>query len=172
MLLAGDEMNRTQGGNNNAYCQDNAISYLDWERAAGADARALIEFTGRLIGLRHRFESLRPSHYLHGEELRDGIADIAWFDQHGQPMTPEAWGEPEARTLIMRRAVMASDGTLELMLVLLNADGDPQEFRLPEPALDWTLLIDSARPGEPETPFPTFSARVSAHSVMLLTARA
>ena len=60
MLLAGDEMNRTQDGNNNAYCQDNRISYLDWKRADTDSARTLINFTGRLIALRDRYETLAP----------------------------------------------------------------------------------------------------------------
>ncbi|HLI57544.1 MAG TPA: glycogen debranching protein GlgX, partial [Actinomycetota bacterium] len=79
MLLGGDEMGRTQGGNNNAYCQDNEISYLDWERAAGDDARQLTEFTARLIALRQRYELLRPARFLHGVEVRDGITDSAWY---------------------------------------------------------------------------------------------
>ncbi len=168
MLMAGDEMDRTQGGNNNAYCQDNEISYLDWDRAESDDARALTEFTTRLIALRHRYETLRPSHFLHGDDVRHGITDSAWFDQHGQAMTPEAWGEPEARTLTLRRAVTLPDGKVELMFVLLNADSAEQDFVLPGPETDWTLLLDTARPDLPEGPFDDGHARVAAYSVMLL----
>ena len=170
MLLAGDEMDRTQGGNNNAYCQDNEISYLNWERAAGAEARMLTEFTARLIALRHRYESLRPSRFLHGEVVREGISDSDWFDQHGQAMTPEAWGEPEARTLTLRRAVTLPDGAVELMLVLLNADSADQDFVLPGPEVDWTMLVDTALPDAPECPLDDGHATVAAHSVVLLTA--
>ena len=169
MLMAGDEMDRTQGGNNNAYCQDNAISYLDWERAVGDEAQTLTDFTARIISLRHRYESLRPAHFLHGNvTLRDGITDTAWFDQHGQAMTPDAWDEPEARTLTLRRAIPTARGSVELMLVLMNADSAPQDFLLPGPEVEWTLLLDSALPSAPGRPFPEDHARLAAHSVVLL----
>jgi isoamylase len=171
MLMAGDEMDRTQDGNNNAYCQDNETSYMDWERAASEEAAALMAFTARLIALRHRYETLRPSRYLHGDLVRDGISDSAWFDQHGQPMTPEAWGETEARTLTLRRAVALSGGGVELMLVLLNADSADQDFALPEPVLKWTMLLDTALPEAPESPQLIGSVTVGAHAIKLLTAR-
>jgi isoamylase len=169
MLMAGDEMNRTQGGNNNAYCQDNQISYLDWQRAAGEEARLLTDFTARLIALRQRYEGLRPSHFLHGDAVsRDGIRDVAWFDQHGQEITPEAWGEPEARTLTLRRAIALPSGKVELILVLLNADSAPQEFVLPGPEVHWTMLLDTALPEVAACPLDADRARVEADAVMLL----
>jgi glycogen operon protein len=171
MLMAGDEMDRTQDGNNNAYCQDNAISYLDWERAAGKDARRLTEFTARLIALRQRYETLRPGRFLHGDKVRDGITDSAWFDQHGAELTPEAWREPEARTLTLRRAVMRPDGSVELMLILLNADSADQDFRLPGKKASWTTLLDTARPELPETPLADGHFQLAAYCVALLTAK-
>jgi isoamylase len=172
MLLAGDEMNRTQDGNNNAYAQDNAISYVDWKKAATENARLLINYTSRLIALRERHETLRPAHFQHGDTvLRDGISDTDWYDQHGQPMTPEAWGEPEARTLSLRRAAAVSGGAVELMLVLLNADSAAQEFSLPGPEVAWTMLLDSAHPEAPASLFKADHVEVGALSVMLLTAR-
>jgi glycogen operon protein len=168
MLMAGDEMDRTQGGNNNAYCQDNEISYVDWQRAETDSARSLLDFTARLIALRHRYETLRPSHFLHGDEVREGIHDADWFDQHGQPMTPEAWGEPEARTLSLRRSLKSPGGRVEVMLVLFNADCAGQEFVLPEPDLPWTMLLDSAYPEIPATPLNAGRTQVAAYSVRLL----
>ena len=133
---------------------------------------ALTDFTARLIALRHRYETLRPARCLHGDvALRDGIADIDWFDQHGQPMTPETWGEPEARTLMLRRAAAMPDGAVEVTLVLLNADSADQDFALPEPALDWIMLLDTTRPELPPTPFDADHARLGAHGVMLLVGR-
>jgi isoamylase len=170
MLMAGDEMNRTQGGNNNAYCQDNTISYLDWDRAAGDDAHQLSDFTARLIALRQRYETLRPSRFLHGDEVRDGITDSAWFDQHGTELTSEAWQEPEARTLTLRRAAMRPDGTLELMLILLNADSAEQDFVLPGPEVNWTTLVDTAQPELPETALADGHFQLAAYGVALLTA--
>jgi isoamylase len=168
MLMAGDEMDRTQDGNNNAYCQDNPLSYIDWERSTGEDASGLTAFTSRLIALRHRYESLRPSRYQHGDMLRDGISDIGWFDQNGQAMTQEAWGETEARTLTLRRAVRLSGGKVELMLMLLNADSAEQEFVLPEPAAGWTMLLDSSQTEMAACAFDGDRTHVGAHSVMLL----
>ena len=168
MLMAGDEMDRTQGGNNNAYCQDNEISYVDWRRAETDSARLLTDFTARLIALRHRYETLRPSHFLHGDEVREGIHDADWFDQHGQFLTPEAWDEPEARTLTLRRSLKRPGGGVEVMLVLLNADCAEQEFVMPEPDLSWTMLLDSAHPETPATPLNSGRTRVAACSVRLL----
>jgi glycogen operon protein len=168
MLMAGDEMDRTQGGNNNAYCQDNEISYVDWRRAETDSARSLMDFTARLIALRSRYETLRPSHFLHGDEIREGIHDADWFDQHGQPMTSEAWGEPEARTLTLRRSLDRPGGRVEVMLVLLNADCAEQKFVLPEPDLSWTMLLDSAHPETPATPLNEGCAQVAALSIRLL----
>src|SRR5204862_650917 len=68
MLLAGDEFGRTQGGNNNAYCQDNEISWLDWKQAATPEAQELTDFVVRLIALRHENPVLRSRHFLHGKD--------------------------------------------------------------------------------------------------------
>ena len=86
-------------------------------------------------------------------------------------MTPEAWGEPEARTLTMRRALARQDGSVELMMVLFNADSAEQQFVLQELDVNWTMLLDSAQPELPERPFEDGHATVGAWSVMLLTAR-
>jgi isoamylase len=172
MLQAGDEVMRTQGGNNNAYCQDNDVSWLDWKRAATPEARRLNRFVARLIALRQGLPPLRPPVFLHGgQELAPGLSDIAWYDQHGQPMTPEAWGEPEARTLALRRAVAAPDGHLDITLLLLNADSAAQPFTLPAPDYTWRTELDTAAPddgvGLVEGPVVTVAGR----GVMLLAAR-
>ncbi|MBV1799853.1 glycogen debranching protein GlgX [Siccirubricoccus sp. G192] len=172
MLLGGDEMGRTQGGNNNAYCQDNETSWFDWARAATPEAEALNRFTARLIALRHRLPPLRPAVFLHGgTELRPGLNDIAWFDQHGQAMAPDAWNEPEARTLAMRRATVAPDGSVDVILLLLNADGAGHAFALPQPRLDWRLVLSSAHPEAEERPVPDEAVPVAPRAVALLTAR-
>ena len=90
MLLAGDEFGRTQHGNNNAYCQDNEISWLDWSMAGGAEGSALTAFVARLIALRRDHPVLRAPRFLHGQdEPAPGIADIAWFDGLGRTMSAE-----------------------------------------------------------------------------------
>ena len=172
MLLGGDEMDRTQGGNNNAYCQDNETSWFDWQRARTPEAEQLQRFVARLTALRARLATLRPARFLHGaSQLRPGLADIAWFDQHGQEMTPEAWNQPETRTLALRRAAAMPDGGVEVTMLLLNADGAGHAFVLPEPRLPWTIVLDSAHPDGPEHTTHGGTVRVAARALMLLAAR-
>lgn len=172
MLLAGDEMCRTQNGNNNAYCQDNDTSWVDWRRARSPEAEALRAFVSRAVALRRRLPPLRPAVFLHGgAELRPGLTDIAWFDQHGAAMTDGAWNEPEARTLALRRALPREDGSLDATLLLLNADGAGHAFALPEPRLDWALVLDSAHPDREEQKVQDEAVPVAPRSAVLLAAR-
>ena len=172
MILAGDEMCRTQNGNNNAYCQDNDTSWVDWARARTPEAESLRRFVSRAIALRKRLPPLRPARYLHGgAELRPGLADIAWFDRHGAPMTDSAWNEPEERTLALRRALPTEDGGLDATLLLLNADGAGHAFALPEPARVWTFVLDSAHPDREEHPVQDEAVPVGPRSVVLLAAK-
>ena len=148
MLLAGDELGRSQQGNNNAYCQDNEISWLDWRLAAAAPARNLAAFTARLIGLRKALPVLRSPRFAHGRtEPLPGVTNVAWFDETGQPLPEEAWGDPEGRLLAMRRAGAADPperGT-DVVLVLINGTDTDRVFTLPDPPFDWCLLLDSGR---------------------------
>src|SRR6185295_5116355 len=92
MLLGGDEIARSQGGNNNSYCQDNEISWVDWE-GAGPDGRALAEFVRKLLMIRHALPMLRRGRFLTGaydEEL--GVKDVGWLTPAGEEMTPEKIG--------------------------------------------------------------------------------
>ena len=172
MLLAGDEMLRTQGGNNNAYNQDNETSWIDWGLAATPEAEALRRFTARLVALRQRLTPLRPATFLHGAtELRPGLNDISWFDQHGKPMTPEAWNDPEARTLALRRAAAAEAGGVDVTMLLLNADGIGHAFALPQPMLDWQLVLDTGHPDTAERPVIDEAVPVAPRGAVLLAAR-
>jgi isoamylase len=172
MLLGGDEMDRTQGGNNNAYCQDNEISWFDWARAMTPEAQALQHFTARMIALRHRLPPLRPAVFLHGgAEVAPGLNDIAWYDQHGQALTPDAWNEPEARTLALRRATLAPDGSVDATLLLMNADSAGHDFVMPQPTLEWSMVLDSGDPEAPERSMSGETVLVAAHSVVLLAAK-
>ena len=89
MLLGGDEIGRTQGGNNNAYCQDNAISWFDWDHEDGA----LLAFAQRLIAFRRAHPVFRRRHFFHGESLGADAPDIAWFRPDGSQMKAET-GRP------------------------------------------------------------------------------
>jgi len=147
MLVAGDEFGRTQGGNNNAYCQDNAVSWLDWQAAASDAGEALIDFTARLTALRRRYPALRAPAFLHGHASpTEGVQDLEWFDERGAPLSPEDWQNPDGRALVMRRALATDDGGVEMVTLLLNGSADALTFHLPDPPGERTVLIDSARP--------------------------
>jgi isoamylase len=144
MLLAGDELGRTQLGNNNAYCQDNEISWLDWE---GAD-RELLAFTARLLQLRKKHPLLRRRTYPRPE-------DTIWLHAEGREMTEGDWKLPFARCVGMlmigkklaerdERGAPVEDQDL---LLLLNAHHDAIDFSLPDGP--WTALLDTARVAPP-----------------------
>ncbi len=171
MLLAGDEFGQTQHGNNNAYCQDNEISWLDWSRLADDAGRDFAEFVGRMIRLRRRHRLLQGHYFQHGRiELRPGLADIGWFDERGHPMTEQAWQNPAAHLLVLRRAGRRDSGDVEVLLLLFNADARGHRFRLPEPAFDYRVLVDTRRPERHEEAVGD-ELDVAAHSLLLLVAR-
>jgi isoamylase len=147
MLLAGDEFGRSQGGNNNAYCQDNEISWLDWSMSETPQGRQLIHFVSRLIALRLEHTALRSRHFLHGHrEPAPGVFDIAWFNPDGANVPEASWTNPEHRLLCLRRATKNADGSVSILNFLLNPTGEDHIFQLPEPALPGQILIDTARP--------------------------
>ena len=169
MLLGGDEFGRTQRGNNNAYCQDNEISWLDWRLADSPDGRALTTFVQRMIALRHRHTVLRAPRFLHGQdELAPDIRDIAWFDAEGAPVSNESWNNPEERRLVLRRAGRNGDGKVSILTAFFNAGAEEQRFRLPPPGLPARLLVDSAAPDAPEREFEGEEIVVGARSVVLI----
>jgi isoamylase len=140
MLLGGDEIGRSQGGNNNAYCQDNRISYFDWELV---DAE-LLEYTRRVIALFRHHPVFRRRHWFQGRPIRGGgVSDIGWFRPDGEEMSDTDWNEALAKTLgvyLNGRAISEIDRTGERTVddsffLLFNAAPDPVEFRLPD--RDW-----------------------------------
>ncbi|QGZ66787.1 glycogen debranching protein GlgX [Paraburkholderia acidisoli] len=160
MLLAGDEFGRTQRGNNNAYCQDNEISWVDWE-GIDDDGRALNEFVRKLTTLRHALPVLRRNRFLIGEhnETLD-VTDVEWLSPAGVPLNGDQWGDAQMRCfgmLVDGRSQtsgikrLASDAT---MLIVLNAYHDVVDFTLPSvPGTDqWSCLIDTNMPVREELP--------------------
>ena len=155
MLLSGDEMGQTQGGNNNAYCQDNEVAWLDW---TPTDERtALREFVRRLIVLRRRHPTFRRRSFFEGRQTGDAAAakDLLWLRPDGQEMVAEDWDDAEARCLGMlvsgqgipdagpRGEVVRDDD----FLLLLNAHHDDLPFVVPESdAAPWRRILDSAEP--------------------------
>jgi glycogen operon protein len=155
MISGGDEMGRTQGGNNNAYCQDNEISWTNWELSR-AD-RDLLEFTQRLIRIWKDHPVLRRRKFFQGRRIRGAeVLDIAWLDSSGREMTDEVWNSPNVQCLGVRLNGDAIDEVDErgerivgdTLLLLLNAASDPVPFVLPptSPLERWETLIDTADP--------------------------
>ena len=142
MLQAGDEFARTQGGNNNAYCQDNAISWLDWERAEAH--QDLTRFVRHLAQLRRRHAEFRRETFLKGTASRAGVKDVAWLHPRGGEMTQADWGDGSLRTLGM--SLGKRNHSPGRFLLLLNADSADQRFRLPAVPANrhFTILFDTA----------------------------
>ena len=135
MLLGGDEFGRTQRGNNNAYCQDNEISWLDWKLAEIAAGQALTAFVARLMQLRHEHAVLRCRHFLHGkDEPAPGVLDIAWFDAHGEIISSRPGKSARSVLLAVRRASSEEDGTVPILTLLLNPT--PRRIALPSAGAD------------------------------------
>ena len=135
MLLAGDEIGHSQGGNNNAYCQDNEITWLDWD---GAD-EALLEFTAGLIRLRREHPLLRQAKFLHGEQLTGSQKrNVVWWHTDGTEKKAENWQDSDARSLCLQ----LSD-TRESMLILFNAGEQALDFKLPGTG-DWQRVLNTA----------------------------
>ncbi|HUR41052.1 MAG TPA: glycogen debranching protein GlgX [Verrucomicrobiae bacterium] len=173
MLLGGDEFGRSQSGNNNAYCQDNELSWLDWALADSADGRALRDFTERLLRLRREHPALRAGYFQHGrDEPAAGVRDIGWFDESGGEMTSADWEFAGGQLLTVRRAVRRPDGGTDIVAILFNASGEDREFTLPAPTLEWSLQLDSAQPDRAQGAIGTAALDVVAHSLVVLTARA
>ena len=151
MLRAGDEVADSQRGNNNAYCQDNAVSWIDW----AASDTALLGFTRRLSALRRAHSCLRQSRFLHGRErAEDGTPDVEWFGLEGGPID---WGDPDLAgfCLLLRESAEApthaADG--DRMALVFNRSPEAASTRLPAPGDDrvWLRALDTARPEAPRT---------------------
>ncbi|OZI22975.1 glycogen debranching protein GlgX [Bordetella genomosp. 7] len=174
MLLAGDEFGNSQDGNNNAYCQDTAISWLDWNDLAQEPGAELAAYTARLTALRRARSSLRTSRYGDAsQEAAPGLPQLSWFTEGGQPMDAAAWEDAARRTLAMRRAAADGEAAADVTLLMVNAGSEPVRFQLPPPALRWTLELDSARAQQhPAKPLQGDTVEVAARSVVVLGAKA
>jgi isoamylase len=175
MVLAGDEFGRTQRGNNNAYCQDNEISWVNWD--IGEKGRSLIGFVQKLTSLRHKYPILRRNRFLTGNYVEEvGAKDITWINANGNEMTDEQW-----RDLTMACFGMLLDGKAQAtsirksskdatLLLIFNSHSDLVEFPLPD-YIDggyWSLLIDTNLPVAKETAFKSKQKHgVSGRSLLL-----
>ncbi len=153
MLLAGDEFGRTQQGNNNAYCQDDEISWLDWNlRTKG---KSLIEFVKKLTGLRHKYPVLRRNLFLTGEYNEElGLKDVTWINANGSEMEDAQWGDHGMRCFGMlldgraQTTGIRQRGKEATLLIIINEHADVVQFKLPDSpgGEEWLLLIDTNDP--------------------------
>ena len=153
MLCSGDEIGRTQGGNNNAYCQDNEISWIDWKLSK--PQQALLTFTRGLIALRQKHPVFRRRRFFQGRRIRGmEVKDLYWLRPDGKEMTDEDWAQGYVRCLGVRLAGDAMEEKDakgrplldETFLVLLNAHHEPRPFTLPahKRGVRWQPVFDTA----------------------------
>ena len=195
MMLAGDEMGRTQAGNNNAYCQDNEISWVDWSRAAAE--RDLLAFTQKLARLRRRHPVFRRRRFFLGARRgtgdgpgADSTVDIAWLTPSGDEMTEADWRASYAKSVAVflnGSAITEPDPrgdpvTDRKFLLLFNAGAEPITFTIPEAlggagssAIDWEIVIDTETPrGDPKDAIgflPKTKVEVASHAITVLRSR-
>jgi glycogen operon protein len=157
MLLAGDEIGRTQKGNNNSYCQDNEISWIDWKNAD----KDLLEFTRQLIHLRREHAAFSRKNWFKGELVKgNGIEDIAWFQPDGSKMTAEHWNQDFARSIAVflnGQGLHAVDSEGQKVIddnfyIIFNSSGQAIEYKLPDEsyATDWRIIFNTAQYGQEE----------------------
>ncbi|MFE1193799.1 glycogen debranching protein GlgX [Streptomyces olivaceoviridis] len=183
MLCHGDELGRTQRGNNNAYCQDNEISWVDWDLTD--EQHALAEFTGRLIALRAAHPVLRRRRFFRGEtatHAKQPLPDLMWLRPDAREMTDRDWLREDAHTVgvflngdaIAERDSYGRRMVDDSFLLCVNGYWEPVVFRLPDDSFGerWTTLIDTADPegvpDERERKAGT-KLRVEARSLVLLS---
>jgi len=155
MICGGDEVGRTQQGNNNAYCQDNGISWFDWERAR--EHQDLLAFTRSLLALRRAHPVFRRRHFFQGRRIRGAdVKDLSFFEPNGHEMTDQAWDEDFVRALMV---LLGGDSIDEIdetgervvddtFLLLLNAHHGGLTFCVPRPAAgkQWQRVFDTGDP--------------------------
>jgi len=176
MLLAGDELGRTQRGNNNAYCQDNELSWVSWK----IDARgaALLDFTRKCIALRHAQPVLQRRNFFLGATLEDSrFRDLVWFHPAGRELERADWENPELRCvgmLLGGDAIGARDPSGEkivgdTLLVYFNADGAALEVTMPPKiwGAGWDLLLETAYETTRSMCTASTTVTVPAHSMLI-----
>ncbi|MYT97472.1 MULTISPECIES: glycogen debranching protein GlgX [unclassified Streptomyces] len=182
MLVAGDEMGRTQGGNNNAYCQDNETGWLDWSLLEQPEWRELTALTARVLRLRQTHPVLRRRAFFSGRaQAPDGLRDLAWFARDGREMTEGDWYAPAATLglYLSGRDIPGRDArgepvTDDSFLAVLHAGAEPVAFELP--GAPWgeryELVLDTSREDQAEPPGTVLDGgtelTVPARSVLLL----
>lgn len=144
MISAGDEFARTQYGNNNAYCQDSPISWVDWD--LDESQQELLDWAKYLIALRHEHSALRPVDFASGETAEgDSMPDVSWFNRKAEPMSSHGWSSPKNRVFQMRRSGLPH-GDVDV-LVVVNGTLNPSKVTLPDShGNPWILVADTSWP--------------------------
>jgi glycogen operon protein len=179
MILAGDERNRSQGGNNNAYCQDNEISWINWQ--LDRTSRELLEFTRKVVAIRKAHPTFQRRKFFQGRSIHgERVHDIEWLRPDGKEMNEEEWDNGLVRTFGMLLNGQVMDEWDErgqqihddVFLVLLNAYHDCIPFALPNTpdGTHWELLIDTMVPkiDEPSVLYPGAVYELQGRSLVLL----
>jgi glycogen debranching enzyme GlgX len=170
MMLAGDEIGHTQGGNNNAYCQNNALSWLDWSKAD----QDLIDFVAQISALRKRFPVLRHPFWFTGQTQTNGQRDITWLKQSGGTINGSEWSDRTSYCLgILFGARAGAEPSVmadanKACLLILNAEAQDLAFALPPG--NWQLVLDTAsfESGVGKSDVISQSAAIAARSLLLL----
>ena len=173
MLLAGDELGRSQHGNNNAYCQDNEISWLDWSLLE--KEQDLFDFACRLLQLRRDYPVLRRNYFVHGEVITSStqFANIQWLHPEGGLMREADWHNPQLRCLGMLLAdnmtapptALSSQKDASIILIILNALTEKVLFNLPKSADKWRCLLTTATPSKHSQSVSSTSIKIGGQTV-------
>jgi glycogen operon protein len=179
MLSAGDELGRTQNGNNNAYCHDSELSWINWEKAD----KDLLEFTKKLIHLYKEHNVFSRRDWFKGQSIKgEGLHDIGWFSPEGKEMTEENWKQDFAKALgvyLNGHGIHAMDYNGEPIIddsfyVIFNAHNEPLIYKLPPPIYgnNWIKILDTSKNLVSEKGGRTYKAnsriKVDGFSVVLL----
>jgi isoamylase len=177
MLSGGDEFGRTQRGNNNAYCQDNEVSWFDWD--VGEAGRDEMRFVRNLIAILKSYPILRRRDFFSGQD-RPGThtKDVTWIRPDGEEMTQDDWDDRGAQSIGLLMLGQAADevdvrgrtATSDTLLLLLNAGSRSRSYTLPrmEQPGQWEELLDTARPGAGSRVARNEAVNLTAHSCLLL----
>ncbi|MBT2444293.1 glycogen debranching protein GlgX [Streptomyces sp. ISL-36] len=158
MLSHGDEFGRTQGGNNNAYCQDNEVSWVRWPEPGAEEEGTLLEFTRAMVRLRRDHPVFRRRRFFHGrpvEGTHDELTDIAWFTPEGEEMTSRDWqaAHAQALTVFLNGNAISEPGPQgeriadDSFLLMFNASSQELEFEVPvNHGQTWRVVVDTSHP--------------------------
>lgn len=148
MLVMGDEAWRSQNGNNNAYCQDNEISWFDWSLLDTPEGRSMRDLVAEAIALRKAYPILHSPQFLHGAEVLPGLPEVGWFEPSGEGIAPESWNDPSRRALSVRLAGGSREaGKVDVVFLLLNPEPQAVEFTIAlPPGLETAVMLDTGTP--------------------------